>query len=161
MRLSVQTPVVERSLPAGFTVRSLAGECEVETYVALHRAVFESKSMTIAWRARTLRHPDYRADLDLVAVAPDGRLAAFCIGWLDTHLEPDIRGQIEPLGVHPDFRHLGLGRAILSEGIRRLHLHGAEHIYVETDNYRNAALELYESVGFRVIRDVWVYRKDY
>jgi len=42
-----------------------------------------------------------------------------------------------------------------------LHLHGASRIYVETDSYRNAAFELYESVGFRVVQDVWVYRKDF
>jgi ribosomal protein S18 acetylase RimI-like enzyme len=65
------------------------------------------------------------------------------------------------MGVHPDFRHLGLGRAILSEGVRRLYAQGAQEIFVETDNYRDAAFALYQSVGFRVARDVFVYRKDY
>lgn len=153
-------PVATCPLPPGFVIRPLAGECEVDAYVALHRAAFGTDNMTAAWRARTLHHPDYCAELDLVAVAPDGRLAAFCIGWLDTHIEP-TRGQIEPLGVHPDFRHLGLGRAVLSECLRRLYEHGVEHIYVETDNYRDAALELYESTGFRTVRDVLVYGKAY
>ena len=111
-------------------------------------------------RARTASQPEYIADLDLVAVAPDGRLAAFCIGWLDRHTEPAC-GQIEPLGVRADWRHLGLGRAILSEVLSRLQRYGASQIYVETDKQRNAALELYESVGFRIIQDVLVYRKDY
>jgi ribosomal protein S18 acetylase RimI-like enzyme len=31
----------------------------------------------------------------------------------------------------------------------------------ETDNYQNTAMRLYESVGFQVIREVLVYRKDY
>jgi hypothetical protein len=34
-------------------------------------------------------------------------------------------------------------------------------MYVETDNYRDEAFRLYESVGYRVIQDVLVYRKDY
>jgi ribosomal protein S18 acetylase RimI-like enzyme len=34
-------------------------------------------------------------------------------------------------------------------------------IFVETDTYRNTAFRLYESVGFRVVREVLVYRKDY
>ena len=64
-------PVADSVLPAGFVIRPLAGEDEVEDYVQLHRAVFESKSMTTEWRSRTLRRPEYEADLDLVAVAPE------------------------------------------------------------------------------------------
>lgn len=145
--------------PPGFTLRPLAGAAEAAAYVDLHRAAFESKNMTAAWRERTLRHPDYRPDLDLVAVAPDGRLAAFCIGWLERGPEP--AGQIEPLGVHPDFQKLGLGRAILSEALRRLTALGAARVYVETDSYRNAAYALYEAMGFRLLHDVLVYRLDF
>jgi ribosomal protein S18 acetylase RimI-like enzyme len=147
------------ALPQGFSIRPLAGEVEVDAYVDLHRAVFESKNMTAEWRVRTLHRLEYRSDLDLVAVAPDGRLAAFCVLWFSQDLKPG--GQVEPMGVHEDFRKLGLGRAILSEGLQRLSLCGAESVYVETDKYRNAALELYQAVGFQVIRDVLVYRKDY
>lgn len=161
MQRSAQIPVAEYALAAGFIIRPLAGESEVEVYVQLHRSVFASKNMTDGWRARTLRRPEYLASLDLVAVAPDGRLAAFCVCWLSRDSEGKPIGQIEPLGVHERFRGLGLGRAILSEGLRRLYLCGAERVYVETDKYRNAALELYEAVGFRPIQEVLVYRKDY
>ncbi len=159
MRMA-QTPVGDYSPPAGFAARPLGGESEVEAYVELHRATFESQNMTVEWRARILRHADYIADLDLVTVAPDGRLAAFCVCWLTAKTGKAI-GQIEPLGVHPDFRKLGLGRVMLAEGLRRLQLHGAGRVYVETDNFRNAAFQLYESLGFRVIEDILVYRKDY
>jgi mycothiol synthase len=161
MQRSAQMSVADYTLPAGFIIRPLAGENEINAYVELHRAVFESKNMTVEWRKRTLRRPEYIPDLDLVAVAPDGRLAAFCVCWLNKNPEENRSGQVEPLGVHKDFRRLGLGRAIVSEGVRQLQFHGAHRVYVETDNYRNAALELYESVGFRVIQDVLVYRKDY
>jgi mycothiol synthase len=161
MQRPAQTPVADCARPAGFTIRPLRGESEVEAYVELQQAVFGTKNMTAEWRARTLRRPEYISDLDLVAVAPDGRLAAFCICWLNTdRAGGEICGQIEPLGVREDFRQLGLGQAILSEGLRRLQVAGAKQIYVETDSYRNAAFQLYESVGFRVIRDVLVYRKD-
>ncbi|MCU0523164.1 MAG: hypothetical protein MUF84_21070 [Anaerolineae bacterium] len=89
-------PVADNVPPPGFAIRPLAGEAEVEAYVALHRAVFESNSMTAAWRARTLHRPEYSPDIDLVAVAPDGRLAAFCICWIDDS-GTTPRGQIEPL----------------------------------------------------------------
>jgi ribosomal protein S18 acetylase RimI-like enzyme len=161
MARSAGLPAAKHEVSAGFKIRSLAGEAEVGAYVELHRAVFESKNMTVEWRVRTLRRPEYVPDLDLVAVAPDGRLAAFCVCWLGRHSEAAISGQIEPLGVRAEFSRLGLGRAILSEGLRRLVGHGAGRIYVETDSWRNAALATYESVGVRVIRNVLVYRKDY
>ncbi|MCX6048494.1 MAG: GNAT family N-acetyltransferase [Chloroflexi bacterium] len=146
--------------PGKFVIRPLAGMSEVAAYVDLHQTVFESRSMTVAWRARTLQQPAYRPALDLVAVADDGRLAAFCLCWLDAGAY-GIRGQVEPMGVYPDFRGFGVGRAILSEGLRRLYEQGAQEILVETDNFRNAAFALYESVGFRVMHDVLVFRKDY
>ncbi|MFL5807349.1 MAG: GNAT family N-acetyltransferase [Roseiflexaceae bacterium] len=99
--------------------------------------------MTAAWRRRTLQHADYQSDLDLVVVDSAGQLAAFCVCWLTTSgIEGRPSGQIEPLGVRADMRRHGLGHTILAEGVRRLYLHGAEHIVVETDNYRNAAFAL-------------------
>jgi ribosomal protein S18 acetylase RimI-like enzyme len=112
--------------------------------------------MTAAWRRRTLEYPGYCAETDLVVTAPDGRLAAFCIGWLNQK-----RGQIEPCGVRSEFRNLGLGRAVLIECIQCLYAQDVRQIYLETDDYRNAALDLYKSVGFLVERNVLVFRKDY
>ncbi len=153
-------PVQKVAIAPGFSVRPLAGAGEVEAYVNLHQTVFESKNMTVAWRQRTLEHPYYNPDLDLVVAAPDGRLAAFCIGWLN-RAAGRLIGQIEPLGVHPAFRHQALGRAALAETLRRLQSHGVEIVHVETDSYRNAAFQLYESLGFSIAREVLVYRKDY
>jgi mycothiol synthase len=159
---SADMAIPEANIPPEFSIRPLHGPAEVEAYVGLHRAAFQSENMTIEWRLRTLQQPAYRPELDLVAVAPDGHLAGFCVCWFDMYA-PDERpsGQVEPLGVHPDFQGQGLARTILAEGIRRLHQLGAGRVLVETDNYRPAAIALYESVGFRITRKVLVYRKDY
>lgn len=160
MHQSTHTLEATPGLPAGFVLRPLAGLAEVAAYVDLHQAAFESRNMTVEWRARTLQQPAYRPDLDLVVATPEGRLAAFCICWRhdDQH---GTHGQVEPMGVHPDLRHLGLGRAVLHEGLRRLYAQGVQEVFVETDNYRDAAFALYTSVGFRVAREVLVFRKDY
>jgi hypothetical protein len=115
----------------GFTIRPLAGTSEVDAYVELHRAAFDSTNMTSAWRERTLCRPEYVRDIDLVALAPDGRLAAFCVGWLLRGRQS--MGQIEPLGVRQGFREAGLGHAILYENLRRLARLGAATVLVETD----------------------------
>lgn len=156
-----QAPLRAYWPPDGFTVRPLAGGPEAAAYVDLHQAVFESKNMTLDWRLRVLGHLAYVPELDIVVEAPDRRLAAFCIGWVSQHEEGHLSGQIEPLGCHPDFRRYALGRVALAEVLRRLQSMGVETIFVETDNYRDTAFRLYESLGFPVIREVLVYRKDY
>ncbi|HXQ32769.1 MAG TPA: GNAT family N-acetyltransferase [Anaerolineales bacterium] len=148
MEHSMQLPADTR-LPENFRIRPLNGKHEVDAYVALHRAVFESKNMTVEWRSRTLDHPEYIPELDLVAVAPDGQLAAFCICWLAKDLNGEISGQIEPLGVHADFRKIGLGGAILLEGLKRLSVLGARRVYVQTDSHRNAAFRFMSQPVFK------------
>lgn len=155
------SPTAEIAPSGGYRVRPLAGEAEVRAYVALHREVFGSKNMTEAWRARTLRQGRYRPELDLVAEAPDGSLAGFCIGWFD----PEGRdgracGQIEPLGVAAAHRGRGLSQALLSACCGRLAGLGAERVIVETDNQRDAALAAYEAAGFRREHFVRVFRRD-
>lgn len=149
------------ALPPGYRLRALGGQAEVADYVTLHREVFLSESMTAGWRSRVLRQPAYLPDLDLVIEAPDASLAAFCVGWFDpAGFLGRPCGQIEPLGVGRQHRGLGLAKALLGECLRRLHAQHAEHVYVETDNYRNEAFSLYESVGFCVLREVHVFRQD-
>ncbi len=150
--------------PEGFTIRPLAGEAEVAAYVALHRAAFGSANMTEGWRRRTLQAPQYIPALDLVAAAPDGSLAAFCVCWLSQrgHDENGSNtGQVEPIGVRPDFQGRGLGRAVLLEGLRRLQAHGAASALIDSDGGNEASRSLYAAVGFRVADVVRKYRKDF
>jgi mycothiol synthase len=100
--------------------------------------------------------------LDLVAVDPAGELAAFCIGWFTPHGRGGLpSAQIEPFGVREDLQRRGLGRALLAECLQRMVALGAQHIAVETDNYRDAAYQFYESLGFVVERRIVVYRNRY
>lgn len=138
--------VPEPALAAGYSIRPLAGQAEVEAYTAVHRAAFQSTSMTADWRARTLKSPQYNADLDLVAVAPDGSVAGFCVGWLDSAGRP--YGQIEPLGVHPDYQRKGLGRALLYELLRRFKAHGVRVAIVEPVDTDLDAVSTYKAIGF-------------
>lgn len=70
-------------LPEGFALRPIDGMHELHQYVALHRAAFGVADMTIEWRKRTLCMPQYIPELDVVAVAPDGRLVRFVSAGLD------------------------------------------------------------------------------
>jgi len=153
---SADSPLKSYRPPKGVTIRPLNGEAEAQAYVDLHREVFESRSMTLEWRLRSLRHPDHVPDLDLVAVDEDGRLVAFCVCWMNA-----LGGAVEPLGCRPEYRKYALGRTLLCEGLRRLHDLGARKIHVHTDVWRNTAYDLYENVGFKLIQNVRIYRKDF
>ncbi len=146
MSRPLDEPLTRPTMPAGYIIRPLAGAAEVNAYVALHRRAFASDSMTAPWRARTLVMPQYRPALDLVAVAPDGQLAGFCVGWLAAERRA---AQIEPLGVDPACQGRGLARALLLEMLRRFKDHGAEQALVETESSRTSARRAYAAVGFR------------
>ncbi len=138
-------------LPEGFILRALAGEQEAAAYSEVHRAAFESTSMTPAWRTRTLQTPYYRSELDLVIVAPDKTFAGFCVGWF----VPERRlAQVEPIGVHPRFHKLGFSRILLLEMLHRFKQCGASSAFVETNLDRTAARQAYESTGFQQIHTV-------
>jgi mycothiol synthase len=141
-------------LPDGFLVRPLKGEQEAAAYAELHRTAFVSDSMTTEWRRRTLHMPQYQNGLDLVVSAPDGSLAGFCVAWLEPlrHI-----AQIEPIGVHPRFYRLGLGRVLLSEMLRRLKEREATSVIIEPFSDNTAIQLTCKSVGFQQVHTI--YRK--
>lgn len=139
-----------RPLPAGFVLRTLAGEHELEARVAAHRAAFAPSGMTVAKHRCTLSAAMYRPDFDLVIEAPgwpagaeaerDGAIAgyageqaqgplfaAFTIVWYD---EVNRMGVCEPVGCRPVFQRRGLAGAVVSEGLRRLREAGATHAWI-------------------------------
>ncbi|MFF8814182.1 GNAT family N-acetyltransferase [Streptomyces pactum] len=69
-------------------------------------------------------------------------------------------GEVEELSVRTASRRLGLGRALLLDGLRCLREHGAQtaRLYTGTEN-PNRSYDLYESVGFRRRNEYVRYRK--
>ncbi|NET38169.1 MAG: GNAT family N-acetyltransferase [Cyanothece sp. SIO1E1] len=69
-------------------------------------------------------------------------------------------GWINLLGTRRGFRRQGLGRAMLVVGLRCLQAVGLETARLDVDAKNpNGALQLYESVGFRVLHTDLVYVK--
>jgi ribosomal protein S18 acetylase RimI-like enzyme len=93
------------------------------------------------WYRNIQTAPLYRRDLDLVAVAPDGAVAALCTIWFD---DVTRSAYFEPVATVPEHRRRGLARALLTEGVRRLERMGARTAHV--GGYSQAANGLYQSV---------------
>jgi ribosomal protein S18 acetylase RimI-like enzyme len=157
MTRSLERPVPEATPPPGFRVRHVSGEEEVKERAAVAHAAFGSGHPFELYRQRYLafmRSPAYEPELDLVAVAPDGRFGAFCICWLD---EVNRVGLFEPVGTHPEYRGKGLGKAVISEGLRRMQGRGMTEATVGVEYNNAAALGLYAAVGFEAVHRVYTY----
>ena len=141
-------PVPVPVLPAGYTLRALGDEDELPVRSWLSWKVFHPNEpdedyQGWEWYKNVQRIPLYRRDLDILAVAPDGELAAFCTVWFDDVTRTAV---FEPVGTHPEHQKRGLGKAVMAEGLRNAERLGATLATVSS--YGKAAHALYESMGF-------------
>jgi ribosomal protein S18 acetylase RimI-like enzyme len=142
--------------PEGFELRTV-GEGDVESRVEAHRSAFHPSRVTVESYRNVMRTWPYRADLDSIAVAPDGRVAAYCLVWLD---DENRAGELEPVGTHADFRRRGLAAAVCAFALQRLREEGGELavVYARGDAAYATPKQLYESLGFRPHARTITYR---
>lgn len=133
-------------LPQGFRFLSAADVPPADA-VAVHRDAWHPSSFTEAALERVQRTWPYRADMHVLVEAPDGRLAATAISWLD---DMSQTAEFEPVGTHRDFRRQGLGTALQLYGMHRTRAAGANRMLVAClgSPAHPAALNLYRGVGF-------------
>jgi ribosomal protein S18 acetylase RimI-like enzyme len=156
-------PLPEPSLPPGFTIRPFAWEPEVEEWVRLHRLAWGTENMTVAERRAMLGTPFYDPALDLVAVAPDGSLAAYCVCWFSPEenlLTGRKDGYTDPIATHPAYQQRGLARALLLSGMRLLKERGIETARLGTARENLGMLRTAQGVGFRIVAETLWYSKD-
>jgi ribosomal protein S18 acetylase RimI-like enzyme len=149
--------VPDVNLPDGYSIRHIDPEKDFEQYREVQRAVFSHcANMTPELLKMYASAQFYDAYRDVVVVAPDGRFAAFATGRMDPVSK---LAELEPVGVHPDYRKRGLGKAICYEAIKRLQEHGAMRIVILGAASSEAATRLYDSIGFeRADVNLWVLR---
>jgi mycothiol synthase len=160
---SLAEPLPEPSLPAGFTICPSAGEQEIEAWVRLHRLAWGTENMAVDERWSMLHTPFYDPALDLVAVAPDGSLAAYCVCWFseeENRLTGRKDGYTDPIATHPDYQRRGLARALLLIGLRLLKERGIETARMGTARENLGMLNVTEGVGFKIAAETLWFSKD-
>lgn len=146
----------------GYTVRGLCGDGleQLERCYASGLGFHEGDIQVAVnnrndstWYRNIQNAPLYRRDLDIVAIAPDGSIAAFCTVWFD---DVSRIGIFEPVATVPAHQRRGLGKAVMSEGMRRLKKMGATKAFV--GSYSVEAGKLYASMGFTAyeLNEPWV-----
>ena len=138
-----------------FQLLTFAEYGNYESRVKLVHNAFNNPSYSEV-RLRSLqRSPGYQAELDLVIVNPQGESVAYCMGWVE---ENDPRaGYIEPMGVHSEYRRLGLGTALAKECFKRLSHLGVERVSIASHAEPDIANFLYDSLKPTSIKRAYRY----
>jgi ribosomal protein S18 acetylase RimI-like enzyme len=138
----------EPAVPEGFRLHTVQGGDDFRKRVEIHRAVWAPSRVTEEVYRRVTKAWPYRADLDCVVEAPDGRLASYCLAWLD---EANRAGELEPVGTAPEYRRRGLGTAACLSALHRLRDKGAKTcvVYADSRESNPGPRALYESIGFK------------
>jgi mycothiol synthase len=160
LRRSLQSQPGEPKLADGIKVRAFQVGQDEDAWTALNRKAFARHPEQGAWT---------REDLDLREREPwfdpagfflaerDGRIVGF--HWTKVHgaaaghgdagehgHEPI--GEVYVVGVDPDERGTGLGRALTLVGLRYLRARGLARVMLYVDEDNTPAIKLYESLGF-------------
>jgi mycothiol synthase len=145
-RRDLDAPLPNAPVPAGYTVRSLGDVDELParswaSWRGFHPNEPDEDYEGWEWYHNIQRCPLYRRDLDIVAVAPGGEIASFCTLWYD---DVTRSAYVEPVATVPEHLRLGLARAAITEGLRRLQRLGATRAFV--GGYEPGPNALYASV---------------
>ncbi len=143
MLRSLDEPIPESALPTGCQVRAVSDAGEIPNRAAAQREVWQPwtvGNVSDDDYAYFMRLPGYHRELDVVAVAADGVIAAYVNGWID----PVNRiGDFGPVGARPAYRRQGLTRAVLLECLRRMKARGMDRVCVSTGVSNTPARRLY------------------
>ena len=148
-RRNLEAPIPDVPVAPGYTIRPLGDGLELLERCYASGLGFHEGDIKIAvdnrndptWYRNIQTAPLYRRDLDLVAVAPDGAIASFCTIWFD---DVTRSAYFEPVATVPDHQRRGLGKAVMTEGLRRLQRMGCTLALV--GGYSPEANGLYRSV---------------
>ena len=145
-------------LPSGYRLRH-ATDADIEARAEAHRdawSVWGNSTFSAKRYARLRTAPVYDQELDVVLEAPGGQLVSYCIAWADP--ESGV-GTFEPVGTRPAFARKGLGRSVVTEGLRRLRERGMHTARIGTASVNTGALALYPSCGFELVDKELYYVK--
>lgn len=161
MELPLRHPPQAPALPAGF--RWLAWD---DSLLALHAEVkflsFQQHEDALVFPSLGSRagchdlmtaircRPNFCPQATWLVAGPDG-----CVGTIQGLLDDNGFGGIQNLGVVPECRGLGLGRALLLQALAGFASVGVPRAFLEVTASNDPAVRMYRSVGFRAYKTLY------
>ncbi len=157
MRRSLVSRIGRPQFADGLTVRTFHPGEDEDAWTALNRRAFAGHPEQGTWTRTDLdlreREPWFDAAGFFLAERGD-KLAGF--HWTKIHGQDDQNdghhhepiGEVYVVGVDPDERGSGLGRALTLAGLRYLRSRGLFQVMLYVDETNTAAIGMYEAIGF-------------
>ncbi len=146
-QLRASIPLGSPSYPAGVERRLFRPGVDEDAWLALNNAAFEGHPENGSWDNEILEDRQAQPWWDpagIVMAWRSSELVGFC--WTKDH--GDGVGEIYIVGVSPDARRLGLGRALTLDGLEVLAEQGCSTGMLYVDAANRPALGMYEELGF-------------
>lgn len=150
----------EYKLPEGFYITTMKETFDLYQYMCVlwkgfnhelnGEGEFEFPKELEAPCKESMIRPNVDLDLKIAVVAPNGNFAAYCGMWYDPKAGYAV---IEPVATDPEYRKMGLGRAVVLEGIKRVGKLGAKTAIV------GSSQQFYYSIGLRPYKTSTIWRK--
>jgi ribosomal protein S18 acetylase RimI-like enzyme len=126
------------------------GEADAADRVLVQRSAFPNSVFTVEGWHRMKQSPAGELAVETIVRTPDGEPAAAATGWF---AGVDRCGLLEPVGTHVDHRGHGYGRDAVLGACAALVERGSSAVAVVTPASLTAAVALYKSAGFTVVRE--------
>ena len=160
MRRSLGDPIPE--IDSAIPIRTFLLGLDEKPWLELNNAAFAGHPEQADWSNRDLaiRTSENWFDATGFFIAElEGKMAGFC--WTKVHgghthqhsandpiHDHDPIGEIYIMGVSPEFRGKGIGRAVTLAGLRYLRYQGIFSAMLYVDSTNQGAMNLYSSLGF-------------
>jgi mycothiol synthase len=149
-------------IAGGFSIRPIAGDAEVDGWVAAFNGAFaghyDPPTYTAEEKRNLMTAAGYLPEADLVLVDSDNRIIGVGRNTREILDDGADKGWINSVAILPEDRGKGLGRALLLSSLAALQQAGFKraHLHADSGN-ESGALQLYESTGFTVDSRFAVY----
>jgi mycothiol synthase len=158
-RRDLDAPIPDVAISPGYTIRSMGALDEHPARGWASWRAFHSDEGDEhydgdwSWYQNVQSMPLYRRDLDIVAIAPGGEIAAFTTIAYDDYTRSAVCVLV---GTTAEHWRKGLGKAVLFEGMRRLQKLGCTLVFATANE--PPADALYHSVMHTMlVTDTWLW----
>lgn len=148
------------TLPEGFYITSMQETFDLYQYLRVlwkgfnHELKGEGEFQYSEEKEReskaSMLRPNVNLNLKVAVVAPDGNFASYCGMWYDSEAGYAV---IEPVATDPAYRKMGLGKAAVLEGVKRVGELGAKIALV------GSSQQFYYSIGLRPYKTVTIWKE--